>query len=118
MTPFPIINLETNENAWRAKVQIPEDTSYVDGHFPGEAILPGVAEIGLVLQVLERGGVVANLTGIKGFRFRNPVKPGDTLEVVLKAPGPNDSSATFDLRRGTERIANGTLLLASDEGTA
>ncbi len=110
MTPLSISELTTQDERWTATIEIPADTAYVTGHFPGEPILPGIAEIGLVLQVLERGGAPAVLTGLKSFRFRNPVRPGDVLQLELRPPG-EQASVTFDLRRGDDRIANGTLFL-------
>lgn len=116
MTPLPIVELSTSGERWTATIEIPLETPYVSGHFPGEPILPGIAELGLVLQVLERGGAPAELAGLKGFRFRNPVRPGDLLQLELTPPG-DETTATFQLRRGEERIANGTLLLRRKEAS-
>ena len=61
------------------------------GHFPGNAIMPGVlitealAQVGAVmlLSMPENKGKLGVFTGINGFKFRRQVVPGDTL--VLEA---------------------------------
>lgn len=66
---------------------------FFQGHFPGEALMPGVliaealAQVGAValLSRAEFRGKLALFRGIDKFRFRGMVVPGDTLhlEVVL-----------------------------------
>ncbi len=65
---------------------------FFQGHFPSHPIMPGVliieamAQVGGVL-VLRSMGISNRLlyfVGIDGARFRNPVFPGDTLEIVCE----------------------------------
>ena len=70
----------------------------VQGHFPTEAIMPGVllieamAQLGgvMMLAVPEHRGKLALIGGVNKARFRKPVVPGDTLYLhaqVLKVRG-------------------------------
>src|SRR5690349_316112 len=62
---------------------------YFDGHFPGEAVMPGVlilecmAQVAglIMLTVPEHRGKLAYLGGIDNVRFRKKVVPGDTLVI-------------------------------------
>lgn len=66
---------------------------FFTGHFPGQAIMPGVlilesmAQVaGLILvSVPEHQGKLAYIGSVKNARFRKPVVPGDTLitEAIL-----------------------------------
>ncbi|WP_159885400.1 3-hydroxyacyl-ACP dehydratase FabZ [Paenibacillus puerhi] len=66
---------------------------FFQGHFPGYPVMPGVlvtealAQVGAValLKVESNQGKIGLLAGINDFRFRDQVKPGDTLilEVVI-----------------------------------
>ncbi len=61
------------------------------GHFPGRPIMPGVlivealAQVGAValLRMPENAGKLVYFAGIDGVRFKQPVVPGDTLELEV-----------------------------------
>lgn len=61
--------------------------SFFQGHFPGQAIMPGVlilesmAQVGLVMMKfhLDEGRKLAMLGGVDNARFKKPVVPGDQL---------------------------------------
>lgn len=83
---------------------------FFQGHFPDDPIMPGVliiealAQVGgvLVAQAPENRGRRGFLAGVDNFRFRRPVRPGDTLrlEVTLTkrraAVGVLHGKATVD----------------------
>lgn len=85
-----ILELEAGKSA-RGLKNVTVNEPFFPGHFPGHPIMPGVLIIEAMAQV---GGVlafksaqVANkvvyFMGIDGARFRQPVMPGDTLELLL-----------------------------------
>jgi 3-hydroxyacyl-[acyl-carrier-protein] dehydratase len=59
------------------------------GHFPSFPVLPGaiiveaLAEVGAVaaLGLPENAGKIAMLTGLDGWKFRRPARPGDKLRL-------------------------------------
>jgi len=77
------------------KKLINEDEFFLDGHFPGNRIVPGVilceimAQSTCVLVAGEtEGEVTTYFTGLEKVRFKNPVRPGDIFctecEIVKK----------------------------------
>ncbi|MER3472705.1 MAG: 3-hydroxyacyl-[acyl-carrier-protein] dehydratase FabZ [Armatimonadota bacterium] len=81
-----ILELEPGKRAVGLKnVTINEE--FFNGHFPGQAIMPGVlvieamAQVGgvLLLSLPEHRRKLAYIGGIDKVRFRKPVVPGDTL---------------------------------------
>lgn len=63
---------------------------FVIGHYPGNALFPGVLSIELITEVYEQlvreaeGQDGSCLTGIKNIRFLDQVRPGDVLNTEVK----------------------------------
>ena len=63
------------------------DEWFLQGHFPGNPVVPGVvlcemlAQAGCLLIADQLTGKTPYLTGSKNARFRRKVKPGDTLSI-------------------------------------
>ncbi len=70
------------------RVTIPQDAWYLQGHFPGNPVVPGVLLCEMLAQtacVLLAGkapqeGATPMFTGLDKVKFRRPVRAGDTLE--------------------------------------
>ena len=80
-------------------LNITNDMFWCSGHFPGNAVMPGVllveamAQLGAVVMLSceEYRGKIAYFGGIRSARFRRKVIPGDRLELftqIDKALGP------------------------------
>lgn len=81
-----ILEMEPGKRAVGLKnITINED--YFNGHFPGQAIMPGVliieamAQVGgvLMLSLPDHANMIPVIARIDNVRFRQPVVPGDTL---------------------------------------
>jgi len=86
------------------ELRVPEDSPFVDGHFPDTPVLPAGAQVGMVMEALRamRDHPV-RLAGIEYLRLRHPVRPGDVL--MLRGVGNFD----FELCRDGERVTHGSL---------
>ena len=63
------------------------DEFFLQGHFPGNPIVPGVilCEIlaqsaSVLMQDVMREGMLSVYTGLNNVKFRSPVRPGDRIE--------------------------------------
>ena len=102
-----LLEEEVGAGGWRARLRVEPSSRLFEGHFDGEPILPGIAQLALVrhgLRVL--GGDGMALAALPSVRFRRPVRPGDLLEVAVAVPGA-DGLSRFELHVEGEVAAAG-----------
>ena len=64
-----------DENTAKGRYTIKGDEFFLQGHFPGNPVVPGV----ILCEMMGQASCCLLADKVK---FRNPVKPGDTLESV------------------------------------
>ena len=98
----------------KADVRIPADSPWFDGHFPGKPLLPGVAQLGLVRDLIRRAsGRPGCVVRVSRVRFKQMILPDQPLNVTVEAP---DSSGCHRFRISSEQgvISTGQLWLAAE----
>lgn len=63
------------------KILIPADHPSLQGHFPGDPIVPGVVILNEVVRLIEQRLTSRAVVGIRSVKFIKPLRPGS--EVVL-----------------------------------
>ena len=76
-----------NHNYIEAIADVPVDSPWFSGHFPGQPILPGIAlvymaEQAIIQDALAKGEQV-QLHALKRVRFTQLVRPGETLSLNI-----------------------------------
>ncbi len=102
-------------------IVVKDDDPWLQGHFPGNPILPGVmivealAQLSAVIYITARGEEregTMYLLGIDGMRFRRPVVPGDRLVLFAEALGTRHGIWRYQCRAEVEgvKVADGVLM--------
>jgi 3-hydroxymyristoyl/3-hydroxydecanoyl-(acyl carrier protein) dehydratase len=108
-------DLKMGDGAITASIEVPSDSVWFDGHFPGEALLPGVAQIAMVVEILCKAlGKSVSVTDVNRVRFKLAIKPGERIDVEVTPKENNMPSWGFRLLKGSEVACSGFLSLAKD----
>ena len=111
-----IDEVELVDGKSHGKCHIKGDEYFLQGHFPGNPVVPGViqcemlAQSACVLLIGEAAGKTPLFTGLDKVKFRGQVKPGDTLETeceILRQRGQ------FYFAKGTGKV-NGKLCVSAE----
>lgn len=75
------------------------DSLWFDGHFPGAPILPGIAQLGMVSDLLkwgaEKQGATVAISSFSRVRFRQFIHPDDAVTVKITPEGGDPSAYKF-----------------------
>jgi 3-hydroxymyristoyl/3-hydroxydecanoyl-(acyl carrier protein) dehydratase len=93
----------------RVKVRVPPDLRYLEGHFPNDPIVPGIAQL---LPLVHEPAAAAwpdlgPPTAIERLKFKAALRPGHALEVELRREA---GKVRFEIRRGETRCTTGVLV--------
>ncbi|MEW6264799.1 MAG: hypothetical protein AB1641_17130 [Thermodesulfobacteriota bacterium] len=81
-------------NGIEARATFEQTSPWFSGHFPEQPILPGVALLSLVADLIrrqgERLGRKMEICGLNRVRFKGSVRPGEEVQVTVR-PGGRDS---------------------------
>ncbi|MGL6072550.1 MAG: 3-hydroxyacyl-ACP dehydratase FabZ family protein [Fimbriiglobus sp.] len=97
---------DTKEHLVVGYKDVRDDEFWVRGHFPGNAILPGVLMCECAAQLTGyyslrnkiNEGVLMGLSGIEKTRFRRAVRPGERLILVGKGTRVRARMTVFDVQ--------------------
>jgi 3-hydroxymyristoyl/3-hydroxydecanoyl-(acyl carrier protein) dehydratase len=117
---FVVEQVEASASRARLRVSVPAELRYFEGHFEGNPVLPGIAQ--LVALVHRRAREVFGALGTERrlvrVKFEATIRPGDVLEVALdlepSATRPGETQLRFAISRGETRCASGGIVYGDD----
>lgn len=123
-----VLEVAADGNSLIAIKNVSANEPFFQGHFPGFPVMPGVliaeslAQAGGVLLARRLGleGRIGLLAGLNEFRFRRPVRPGDTLRLEVTMTRVRSRLAVFGGRALVDGqvVADGELMVMLAERPA
>ncbi|MDI6742728.1 MAG: MaoC/PaaZ C-terminal domain-containing protein [Smithella sp.] len=98
----------------RAVAEVPVDSEWFSGHFPGEPILPGIALIHMVEQAIiqeaQARGISLQVRTLKRVKFLRPVRPGSTLWIGVNIENnQNNFMFSFKVMEKENIVCSGSM---------
>jgi 3-hydroxymyristoyl/3-hydroxydecanoyl-(acyl carrier protein) dehydratase len=93
-----ILEASASPGAVRLRARVEPTSRLLEGHFPEEPVVPGVAHLQIVLEAVQRlEGRPMRLSELRGFRLRRKIILGEDFEVRVSRTGEKGGFA-FELR--------------------
>jgi acyl carrier protein len=109
---YSSLTVQQTDDAITAQVTTEPQSPWFSGHFPGDPVLPGIAQLQMVADIVARALaqdlVLVELTRIK---FKKLIRPGEILDICARA-GNKENTYTFRISSKQEDVCSGTLTLA------
>jgi 3-hydroxyacyl-[acyl-carrier-protein] dehydratase len=114
--PFLFVDKITNleDKKIQTSLTITGEEDFFKGHFPGNPIMPGVLlqealfQSGAALMAGKSGSGLGVVTRVQNAKFKNMVRPGDTLEMEVEL---TDTISNASYMKGTSKVNGKTVLV-------
>ncbi|EKD40472.1 MAG: 3-hydroxymyristoyl/3-hydroxydecanoyl-(acyl carrier protein) dehydratase [uncultured bacterium] len=98
-----------------ASVTAESDSLWFSGHFPNNPILPGIAQLKMVVDcITNRGEGDMCLTGLSRVKFRKIVRPGEPLDIQVTCSNTEDHYL-FKITSGDEDVCSGKMVFTHNK---
>ncbi|MBI5581984.1 MAG: hypothetical protein HY895_22740 [Deltaproteobacteria bacterium] len=105
--------VETSDTGeMHAEVRIPPESLWFSGHFPGEPILPGIAQLGIAYDAVSKAlGCQIGITGFSRVKFKKIIRPRDCLKIIITPKEARQGVYVFRIVAGDDLACSGTMTL-------
>lgn len=99
--------LTMDKTKLNTSVTVGKDAPWFSGHFPENPILPGVAQLNLVVDLICRcTKKKLRLAGLSRIKFRKIVTPGELLDIRVNCVKTNEQYS-FQITSGSDDVCSG-----------
>ena len=98
-----------NDNVVEERFRLTGEESFLQGHFPGFPIMPGVVQLGFACRCARKMlGRDAAPKCVKKMKFSALIRPGE--DVLMRVERRGDGEFAYEFRKGDEVCSSGLLL--------
>jgi len=99
-----------------ARIIVGPDSLWFDGHFPGNPIVPGIAQMSMIFDLMQRTmGPGLKLDGFKRVRFKRLIRPDTPISVLIKPAGKTPKRFEYKLTADQEIVCTGFIDICVDQ---
>jgi 3-hydroxyacyl-[acyl-carrier-protein] dehydratase len=95
-----------------ASVAVDKDDPWFSGHFPENPILPGIAQVKLVVDLISRCAPKLQVTGLSRVKFKKIISPGELLDIRVNCV-KTDEQYTFQITSGGDDVCSGKVFFTT-----
>ena len=94
-------------------LEIDKNSSWFSGHFPDNPILPGIAQLKMIVDLISSAcNKNLYMTGLSRVKFRKIIGPGDRLNINVSCANQNNQY-TFRITSGSENVCSGKIFFSN-----
>lgn len=98
-----------------AQIIVGPGSPWFDGHFPGNPIVPGIAQMSMIFDLMQRTmGPGLKLNGFKRVRFKQLIRPDTLVSVLIKPAGKTPDRFEYKLTADQEIVCTGFIDIRID----
>lgn len=95
-----------------AEVRVMPDSPWFSGHFPGEPILPGIAQLSMIFDAIRHfGDTDLKISRVKKVRFKQIIRPDDQLQIITVPRKGDVITYSFKIQVRDEIACSGILFM-------
>ncbi len=103
-------------NGMAALARVGADSPWFSGHFPGEPILPGIAQLAMVVEAVEAAmGRAVKPSAIRRVRFRRVIQPDEPFSILVTPREEGAPIFNFKIDVEGENACSGILVMENRE---
>ncbi len=92
-----------------AQVTTSASSPWYSGHFPGTPILPGIAQLGMVVDLISKfSNKELHLKNLSRVKFKKLITPGELL-YIYACPARKEDSYSFRIEIGGQEVCSGII---------
>ena len=104
-----------SQSSISAKAVAHSDSPWFSGHFPGEPILPGIAELSIIYDLVKNKFAENTknfrIISFKKIRFKFIVKPEEILDILISSVENSDNTYNFKLLKDENIACTGIITI-------
>jgi 3-hydroxymyristoyl/3-hydroxydecanoyl-(acyl carrier protein) dehydratase len=110
-----LFDKQVTDGEIKTHIRVPASSPWFDGHFPEAPVLPGVAQLGMVHDLLCRTmDQPLPVTQVSRVRFKQMIRPNQAMILTVKI-GDDNSSHSFRISGDQGLICSGLIRLSANK---